>query len=302
MRSDGQPLMEEGASVGLEAADNASASLDRAEAAVRSLLRRLGPVLVAFSGGVDSALVLRLALDELGRGNVLAVTASGDVHTPMEVTAAAELAAWLDARHLVMTTHELTIEGFAENPPERCYLCKKAMYTALLALADGEGLRAVVDGSNADDGGDYRPGTAAATELGVRSPLAEAGIGKQQVRDLARSLGLPNWDLPSAPCLASRFPYGEVITPVKLEVVAAAERGLQGLGFTQVRVRHHGRLARLEVAQQDIAHAAEESVRRAIVKLLRDLGYAYVALDLEGFRSGSLNEVLRPAAAFEEDA
>jgi uncharacterized protein len=274
----------------------------QAEASVRALLRDLGPVLVAFSGGVDSTVLLKLALSELGPEGVLAVTAHGDVHTAEELSAAREAAAHLGARHVVIITNELAIPGFSTNPPERCFLCRSAMYGRLLDVARTEGMKTVVDGANRDDGADYRPGIRAAAVLGVRSPLAEAGIGKEEVRALARKLGLPNWDLPSSPCLSSRFPYGETITAAKLRAVAAAEYGLKALGFATVRVRHHGAVARVEVAGPDIARASEESVRRAIVRLLRDLGYLYVTLDLEGFRSGSLNEALRLEAASEEDA
>jgi uncharacterized protein len=274
----------------------------QAEASVRALLRDLGPVLVAFSGGVDSTVLLKLALSELGPEGVLAVTAHGDVHTAEELSAAREAAAHLGARHVVIITNELAIPGFSTNPPERCFLCRSAMYGRLLDVARTEGMKTVVDGANRDDGADYRPGIRAAAVLGVRSPLAEAGIGKEEVRALARKLGLPNWDLPSSPCLSSRFPYGETITAAKLRAVAAAEYGLKALGFATVRVRHHGDVARVEVAGPDIARASEESVRRAIVRLLRDLGYLYVTLDLEGFRSGSLNEALRLEAASEEDA
>ncbi len=176
------------------------------------------------------------------------------------------------------------------------------MYERLIDLARSQGLKTVVDGVNRDDGADYRPGMRAAAALGVRSPLAEAGMSKDEVRNLARDLGLSNWNLPASPCLASRFPYGEQITPAKLEAVAEGERFLKGLGFTITRVRHHGDLARIEVKGEDIARAAEESVRHAIVRRLRQLGYAYVALDLDGFRSGSLNEVLPASSASEEDS
>jgi uncharacterized protein len=212
----------------------------------------------------------------------------------------------MGARHRVITTNELAVPGFVANPPERCFLCKTALYERLVAIACAEGLKTVIDGANRDDSGDYRPGLQAAAALGVRSPLAEAGMGKAEVRALARHLGLPEWDRPASPCLASRFPYGESITAEALRMVDDAERYLKTLGLGSVRVRHHGPLARLEVDQKDVARAAEESVRRAIVSHLRGLGYKYVALDLEGFRSGSLNEVLRPGdsrgAAPEEEA
>ncbi len=270
------------------------------EALVRTLLGELAPVLVAFSGGVDSTVLLKLALDELGPGRVLAVTAHGDVHTQEELAAAREAAARLGARHLVIHTKELAIPGFATNPPERCFLCRGTMYGRLVDMARAEGLKTVIDGVNHDDGADYRPGVRAAAARGVRSPLAEAGLSKQEVRALGKRLGLSNWDLPASPCLASRFPYGEEITPAKLRAVAEGERYLKTLGFSDVRVRHHGDLARVEVSGDDIARAAEGSIRRGIVSHLRDLGYVYVTLDLGGFRSGSLNEVLGTGATPEE--
>lgn len=272
---------------------------------LRSLLHELAPVLVAYSGGVDSGTLLKVALDELGPEAVLAVTAHGDVHAAGELGAAREAAARMGARHQVITTNELAVPGFVANPPERCFLCKTALYERLVAIARAEELKTVIDGANRDDSGDYRPGLKAAAALGVRSPLAEAGLGKAEVRALARDLGLLEWDRPASPCLASRFPYGESITAEALRVVDDAERYLKDLGLGSVRVRHHGSLARIEVDPKDVARAAKESVRRAIVSHLRGLGYKYVALDLEGFRSGSLNEVLRPgnsrAAAPEEE-
>jgi uncharacterized protein len=277
-----------GAVKGRTPVDDPAAGLAR----LRAILRESAPLLVAFSGGVDSTVLLKVALDEVGPEAVLAVTAYGDVHTAEELEAAREAAARLGARHLVIHTNELAIPGFATNPPERCFLCRSEMYAMLVELARAEGMRTVVDGVNRDDGADYRPGMRAATILGVRSPIAEAGIGKAEVRELARELGMSNWNLPSSPCLASRFPYGEPITTAKLHAVAEGERFLRGLGFSPVRVRHHGDVARIELGGPDISQAAEESVRHAIVRRLRELGYLYVTLDLEGFRSGSLNEAL----------
>lgn len=273
----------------------------QSEIAARANIRALGSVLVAYSGGVDSTVVLKLALDELGSDRVLAVTAHGDVHTSEELEAARQVAARLGARHVIIQTHELAVPGFAANPPDRCYMCRGSMYQRLLELAQEEGLTAVADGANLDDQGDYRPGIRAGAELGVLSPLADAGMDKQAVRELALELGLPNWSLPASPCLSSRFPYGEEITVAGLQMVAEAERRIRELGFGVCRVRHHGNLARVEVPLDDLRDAMDPSVRDAIVDSLRELGYAYVTLDLQGFRSGSLNEVLETAAETERD-
>lgn len=262
---------------------------------VRTIIRDMGDLLVAFSGGVDSTVVLKLAIDELGTGRVLAVTAHGDVHTSEELERSQKIASQIGARHVIVDSHELEVPGFSANPPGRCYLCRGAMYARMWELARQEGLGTVVDGANQDDSADYRPGLRAAKSQGVRSPLTEAGLGKDEVRALARDLGLTNWDLPSTPCLSSRFPYGEQITTEKLRMVAEAERHLRGLGFATARVRHHGGLARIEVLKDDLALVAEEPIRGAIVGYLHELGYTYVTLDLEGFRSGSMNETLQPA-------
>lgn len=263
-------------------------------AKLQTIVRDASPVLVAFSGGVDSSLLLKVSLDELGPDKVLAVTVHGPVHTREELDAARELARRLGVRHLVVPLDQLEVPGFASNPPERCYLCRRAMYAGLAKIAESEGMATIIDGANLDDRGDYRPGMQAAADTGIVSPLLEAGLTKAEVRAWAKEVGLPVWDAPASPCLASRFPYGETISAQGLRMVSAGEEFLRRLGFTTVRVRHHGNSARIEVGEDDIPRAADGPARRAIVEHLRGLGYVYVALDLQGFRSGSLNEVLPP--------
>lgn len=264
-----------------------------AEERARELLRSLGSVVVAFSGGVDSSAVLGLAVAELGAEHVLAVTSRSETYSPEELETAGRVAASLGVAHRVIETSELEIPGFAANPPDRCYHCKGELFRELGALVRAEGYRAVVDGANHDDRGDFRPGIRAADELGVRHPLMEAGLGKEEVRTLARRLGLSNWSKPAMACLSSRFPYGEEITREKLAMVARAESFLRDRGFAQLRVRHHGTLARVEVPADELARLVSvPALREELVGEFKRIGYHYVTLDLQGFRSGSMNEVL----------
>jgi pyridinium-3,5-biscarboxylic acid mononucleotide sulfurtransferase len=249
-----------------------------------------GSALVAFSGGVDSSLALAIAARALPKDKVLAVTSNNETYLPSELDLARDFAATLGVEHLVVNTRELDDPNYASNPTNRCYFCKSTLYSDLAKLASERGYACVVDGANKDDEGDYRPGRKAAKELGVVSPLSVAGVGKAEVRELAKHLGLPSWDKPALACLSSRFPYGQEITPEKLSQVARAEEFLRKEGFRQVRVRHHGEIARLEVAPAEMERAF--ALREEISAELKEAGFLYVTLDLAGYKSGSLNAAL----------
>jgi len=267
-------------------------SLDRKEQSLHALLRGYGRVALGFSGGVDSTLLLRVALDVLGAANVLAVIADTPSLPRKEFSEALRLAEGLGATCVVIDPDELSDPRYAANPADRCYFCKKHLFEHIAAEAAARGFGAVLDGNNADDAGDYRPGRRAAQELGVRSPLMEAGLTKAEIRALSARAGLPTADKPAMACLASRIPYGTPVTAEVLSQVERAEAALRDAGFVQCRVRHHGEVARIEVAVCELPRLLDAALRATVVQRVKEAGYRFVTLDLQGYRTGSLNEGL----------
>jgi uncharacterized protein len=258
---------------------------------LKDSLKDLKSVAIAYSGGVDSTFLLKVAADVLGN-NVIAITAKSSTYPEREFKEAVKYIEGIGAKHIVIISEELEIEGFAKNPVNRCYFCKKELFSKIRKVADDNNINAVLDGSNADDISDFRPGTKAAMELKVISPLKDAGFTKDDIRSLSKKLGVPTWNKPAFACLSSRFPYGNEITVEKLSMVERAEQFLMDLGFRQIRVRHHEDIARVEVNAEERYKFFDIKIMDKVANELKSIGFKYVTLDLLGYRTGSMNEVL----------
>ncbi|SHF90694.1 uncharacterized protein SAMN02746089_02754 [Caldanaerobius fijiensis DSM 17918] len=262
---------------------------------LKSYIKELGSLAVAYSGGVDSTFLIKVAHDVL-KDKALAVTARSSTYPEREFNEAIKYIQEIGARHIVITSEELDIDGFSSNPIDRCYYCKKELFQKVWKVAKENGIDHIADGSNYDDLNDYRPGMKAAQELKVVSPLKFAKLTKKDIRALSKEMGLPTWDKPSFACLSSRIPYGELITREKLSMIDKAENFLIELGFRQLRVRHHGNIARIELGEKDYDKILNKDLMKKIAAKLKDIGFTYVTLDLEGYRTGSMNEVLKERA------
>lgn len=261
---------------------------------LKNSLKKMGKVLIAFSGGVDSSFLLKVALDTLGKENVLAVTADSETYPRAELKEASDLARnlGLDGRHRIIQTSEFKIKKFSENPPDRCYYCKLELFSKLKRIARENKITYVLDGSNYSDRDDFRPGRKAINKLGVRSPLLESELTKEEIRALSKKLNLPTWNKPAFACLSSRIPYGENITLEKLNRIEKAEEYLRSSGFSQLRVREHQGIARIELEAKELKKLMNRNLRKKVYQKLKGLGFSYVTLDLLGYRTGSMNEVL----------
>ncbi|MFZ5968417.1 MAG: ATP-dependent sacrificial sulfur transferase LarE [Bacillota bacterium] len=259
---------------------------------LKERLKDLESVAVAFSGGVDSTFLIKAAHDVLG-DKAIAVTARSSTYPEREFKEAVQYAETFGIKHVVIVSEELEIEGFSQNPTNRCYYCKHELFTKIQDVAKQHGIKYVLDGSNFDDLSDYRPGMQAAAELKVISPLKEVGLTKEEIRQLSKEMNIPTWDKPAFACLSSRFPYGNTITEEKLKMIEAAEQYLLDAGFRQVRVRHHGEIARIEVAQGEREKFFRTSLLDEIGQRFKEIGFTYVTLDVLGYRTGSMNEVLQ---------